>query len=117
MAQENIGMAHRVEVLLQKMAEDYASWRIGCRKPSNESEYDGHVAAFRAKLSIKVGRKYIKVIKDGACNGFIVNVELEDAIFKYGDLLMAASWASPAKNFSRGNVFNDLSRVRWTGIG
>ena len=37
--------------------------------------------------------------------------------FKFGDILKAASWASPAKNFSRGNVLDTDSykTVRWAG--
>jgi len=36
-----------------------------------------------------------------------------------GDILKAASWAAPARNFTRGNVYITSSyenRVRWTGI-
>jgi hypothetical protein len=38
--------------------------------------------------------------------------------WKVGDVLKAASWAQPAKNFVRGNVLTQqyINPVRWTGI-
>jgi len=35
-------------------------------------------------------------------------------MFRYGDILKAASWATPARNGARGNVFEEYT-VRWTG--
>jgi hypothetical protein len=40
----------------------------------------------------------------------------DDGKFKRGDILKAASWKAPAKNFSRGNVLTGtLNRITWTG--
>ena len=38
--------------------------------------------------------------------------------FVYGDILKSASWKTPAKNKSRGNIFTpaSYSHVRWSGI-
>jgi len=72
---------------------------------------------FRVKY--EVGSKYIKVVKAMQDNrhesvwGFVVNTD-NDSKFRKGDLLMAASWAAPARNFPRGNVFENY-KIRWVG--
>lgn len=53
------------------------------------------------------GKKYIKIIeKRGSVWGFVV--KKSDGKFQQGDILKAASWSTPAKNFARGNVYNSL---------
>ena len=69
---------------------------------------------FMESIEFKGGSKYIKVIRENSVWGFIVNTE-SDSKFKYGDILKAAGWAAPARNKARGNVFEDLSWVQWTG--
>ena len=73
---------------------------------------------FMESLEFNSGSKYIKVIRNDGNQrmvwGFIVNSET-DSKFKYGDILKAAGWAAPARNAARGNVFEDLSWIRWTG--
>jgi len=69
---------------------------------------------FNESLSFKSGKKYIKVLHDRSVWGFIVNVD-DDAKFKKGDILMAASWASPARNKPRGNILDGGYKVQWTG--
>ena len=68
---------------------------------------------FAEGLSASVGKKYIKIISNDSVWGFVVNVE-DDKKFKYGDILKAAGWATPARNKARGNVFEKYS-VAWTG--
>ena len=73
-------------------------------------------ANFKARLSYTIGKTYIKVISDRAAHSFVVLVD--GPKFKKGDILKAASWAAPAKNFARGNVYNVASyfeTVSWTG--
>ena len=69
---------------------------------------------FMESLEFRGGSKYIKVIRENSVWGFIVNTE-NDSKFKYGDILKPAGWAAPARNKARGNVFEDLSWVQWTG--
>lgn len=68
---------------------------------------------FINSLRVEEGRKYIKIIKDNSVWGFIV--KNDEGKFRAGDILKAASWAAPARNKARGNVFTDLSWVQWTG--
>ena len=70
---------------------------------------------FLAGLRTKEGQKYIKVITGNSVHSFIVNTE-EDAKFKRGDILMAAGWKAPARNFSRGNILEGkFGKTTWTG--
>jgi hypothetical protein len=76
---------------------------------------------YATTLSEKKGSKYIKIMTKGSVWGFIVNTKTDDK-FKYGDLLKAAGWKAPARNFARGNVIDDtvedlrVKSVRWTGV-
>ena len=82
----------------------------GTISPFAQQQIDG----FMESLEFRGGSKYIKVIRENSVWGFIVNTE-NDKKFKYGDILKAAGWAAPARNKARGNVFEDLSWVQWTG--
>ncbi len=66
-------------------------------------------------LAYKVSAKYIKVSVNGSVHSFILIGD--DKQFKAGDILKAASWKAPAKNFARGNVLvaDSYKNVSWTG--
>jgi hypothetical protein len=74
---------------------------------------------FCSNLSYDVGSKYIKVCTGREGRGRSVHsfiVMKDDAKFKAGDILKPASWAAPARNFARGNIFTgNFSNVTWTG--
>ena len=74
------------------------------------------VLDFAEGLTFEEGRKYIKVVKTLGTQqmvwGFIMKDD--DKKFKKGDILKAASWAAPARNKARGNIFEDYS-IAWTG--
>ena len=65
------------------------------------------------------GRKFLKVVKTSygskSVHSFIC-IQAHDS-WKVGDILKAASWAAPAKNFARGNVLDSSSYAnhKWTG--
>ena len=92
-----------INVLVNNIHEDYEKW-----SPFNVK---------RADITIKSGRKFVKIIRDSSVWGFIVK---EDGIHKgvpvnRGDVLKAAGWNAPAKH-TRGNIFDDnQDYFRWTG--
>lgn len=62
------------------------------------------------------GSKYVKIIttSGGGSRSVYCFVEKEN-----GNIWRAASWKSPARNFVRGNVFDQKSyidRISWTGV-
>lgn len=67
-------------------------------------------------IEFEAGSKYVKVVSISAGGSRSVHCFVEKA---NGNILRAASWKSPARNFVRGNVFDQASyinRVRWTGV-
>jgi len=97
--------------LFNEIATDFANWR-------EKSEYGDTDNAYEEKLSqlaISNGRKYDRVVvnQNGRDSvwGFIVKADGDK--FKEGDILLAASWASPATNKARGNIFEEYN-ISWT---
>ena len=114
-------MTVAVEVLVEAIKPDYRDWMnrsFGGLAANREDgpEYSetnkDMIERFEKTLRVEEGKKYIKVVQNGSVWGFIVKAT--DSKFKSGDILKAASWASPAKNAARGNVFDGYS-IAWTG--
>jgi nucleoside diphosphate kinase len=97
-----MNMNQAIENLLTAIKDDY---RVG-------RWTDQMIERFENGLEVQEGRKYIKVMTGNSVWGFIVKGE--DKKFQVGDILKAASWATPTRNAARGNVFGDYE-VRWTG--
>ena len=93
-----------VDNLLKNIHLDFVKWSNG-----RNMEED--------KLSVKPGRKFIKIIRDNSVWGFVAK---KDGVhkglpMKSGDVLKAAGWSAPAKH-TRGNIFdNNQDYFRWTG--
>jgi len=71
------------------------------------------ISEFEDGVSVTEGSKYIKIQTGHSVWGFIVKGD-NDKKFRKGDILKAASWATPARNHARGNVFEGYN-VYWTG--
>ena len=90
--------------LLENIRKDYEKWSNG-----NMSTHD--------ELSLKPGRKFIKVIRGNSVWGFVAKKGgvHKGLPMKTGDVFKAASWASAAKHV-RGNIFdNNTDWFAWTG--
>lgn len=73
------------------------------------------IKEFDAAIRYEIHRKFIKVITGPHTSVHSFVMLADDGKFKRGDILKAASWRGPAKNFARGNVLGALKNVRWTG--
>jgi hypothetical protein len=91
--------------LLNKIQESYSGW-------------GGNRMDRTLDLSLKKGRKFIKVVHDNSVLGFValVDGEHKGAPMKRGDILKAATWRAPAKH-SRGSIFDaEMHKsFSWTG--
>ena len=106
------------EKFVEALKESYFKWgnRLDdtlTNDPIREKMYE----EFCESLTFTVGPKYIRIFAEkGGVKGFIVKTDT-DKKFKKGDILKAAGWAAPARNFARGNVLEGGYEIRWTGAG
>ena len=106
MTKNGLSFDDAMDTLLVKIQEDYNKW--GSRSGINK----------KMDLSLKPGRKFIKVVHDNSVWGFVAKV---DGVHKglpmlKGDILKAAGWRTPAKH-SRGSIFDSEMHksFSWTG--
>ena len=92
-----------MDSLLVKIQEAYDGWGV------NDKKLD---------LSLKPGRKFIKVVEGNRVWGFVslVDGEHKGAPVKRGDIMKAESWRAAAKH-SRGSIFDaEMHKsFSWTG--
>ena len=113
--------------LMTHMINDYNGWSMRGRTVESDTEEFIRVTNIRERMEKEfadgidydVNKKYIKVFtksggsKSVAC--FVVITET-DKKFRFGDILKPAGWATPARNFARGNILeNNFRGLRWTG--
>lgn len=111
-----------IEVLLEAIRTSYRDFTDrGAVARAGREGTDGElnsinfemIEEFETALYVNTrGSKYTKIVKGGSVWGFIVNKD--NAKFRRGDILKAASWAAPATNAARGNIFDGYS-IDWTG--
>ena len=115
-------MRNEIEKVLEAMREDYCRWsRAGSGgSPEIKTEMEEN---YCNGLEVTEGSRYWKITSTNgsgtsrSVSGFICKAG--DKKFREGDMLKAAGWAAPARNFARGNVLDGrgVDNVRWTGIG
>jgi len=112
-------MRNEIEKVLEAMRNDYKRWS----GPERSQIKDEMTEDFCNGLRVEENRRYWKIISTSrggtstSVSGFIAKAG--DKKFREGDMLKAAGWAAPARNFARGNVLDGrgVNEVRWTGIG
>ena len=99
-----------VGVLKKAMIADYGDW-ADKRSEIALRMWDEYADNF----SVSYNKKYVKIsVAGNGVKAFIVAVD-NDKKFKKGDILKAAGYNAPARNFARGNVFDGGYEIRWTG--
>lgn len=109
-------MEKQIETYLNHIISDYDRWtnQSIVQDPITKRIREQMFNEFKSKIRVDEGSKFIKVVTNNSVHSFIVKNDMGK--FKRGDILKAASWRAPAKNFSRGNVLTgNFSNVRWTG--
>lgn len=102
---ETFTAPHDLDLALTAFANAIEEKRIKARAV-DMPEY-GFVSRY-VSVTFERGSKYLRaVVSDGfgsrSAYAFIVTKDTDK--FKVGDILKAASWKAPAKNYARGNVF------------
>ena len=124
-------MRMEIEKVLEAMKEDYKRWSMmGRTVHQNVDKFckdieirDAMIENYSNGLEVKENSRYWKITATNgggtsrSVSGFIVKAG--DKKFREGDMLKAAGWNAPARNFARGNVLDGrgVNEVRWTGIG
>lgn len=107
----------QLQAYMDHIKQNYVQWSDSKERdicPSVQEIRKEMTQKFVDSVRLERGTKYIKVLSGQSVHSFIVIKA--DAKFKFGDVLKAASYAAPAKNFRRANVIDgDFSRVSWTG--
>ena len=100
----NLSFNEAMDVLLDNIQKDYAKLNMKHRTSLD--------------LSLKPGRKFIKVVEGNRVWGFVSLVDgvHKGAPIKRGDIMKAAGWKAAAKH-SRGSIFDaEMHKsFSWTG--
>jgi hypothetical protein len=103
-------MQKEIETLIEAIKASYGEWQT---RNSNDEIREKMIAEFNEKISFTVGKKFAKIVTGGSVWGFIAL--FDDGKFKRGDILKAATWSQPAKNFARGNILKGGYKIFWAG--
>lgn len=101
-----------IERLRTKIIFDYE--QFSRRLDATPEDVSNKVKKFAKGISFGEGRKYFRINKGNSVWGFVVQVD-NDKRFRYGDILKAANYNTPARNKARGNIFDENYTIQWTG--
>jgi hypothetical protein len=104
----------KIAKYLDHIRADYTGPAL-TRSTEDSAGRDEMNAQFVASLRVEILTKYYRVWAGKSAHSFIVRATGDK--FIAGDILKAATWKAPAKNFSRGNI-NDgnFMRISWSGV-
>ena len=120
-------MRNEIEKVIEAMREYYKRWSGKLVETATYATADKIqneiIENYCTGLRVEENRRYWKITSTNgsgtqrSVSGFIVKAG--DKKLREGDMLKAAGWAAPARNFARGNVIDGsgVANVRWTGIG
>jgi hypothetical protein len=86
---------------MDKIQDSYSQWSKG---------------AARLQIRFDRGSKFYKCVVDTSAHSFICRKAHDK--WQVGDVLKAATWSAPAKNFIRGNVLTQQynANFSWAGL-
>ena len=96
-----------IDTLKENIKKKYANW----------TDWEEGIERFNKGVTMKVGKKYTKIICGSSVWGFIANGDgiLKGIPYFKGDVFKAAGWAAPAKHV-RGSIFDtNTDWFHWTG--
>ena len=102
-----------IKTLQQAIKQDYINWSTSYGKKPLSGYSKDQVDNFDDNMSVREGKKDIKIIRENSVWGFIAKEDFKH--FRKGDILKAAGWNAPALNKARGNILDGGYSVAWTG--
>jgi hypothetical protein len=112
-------MMTNLDAYLDRIREDFAQFQNRSHADAlSQKIAQEMIREFNDSIRVVEGKRYLKVVTGSGgqdrVHSFICRQD--QGVFKAGDVLKAASWAAPARNFARANLFQgDFSQIRWTG--
>lgn len=107
-----------LDLYINHILNDYKAFMNPDNRDSESAKEVALEMIARFKIEVVKGSKYLKIVHNNgtqrSVHSFICIHDMGK--FTSGDILKPASWAAPARNFARGNLFQgDFSKIRWTG--